>query len=291
MRLKVTPVPLPTPAPDIQAAQSAEAAESIATPVSRYVPPVKGTFRAQEFYSAALDRDMSYFIYLPPRYSTEGRRYPVLFMLHGAAGDKSEWPALGLVDAVDTLIDSKELRPMIVVMPEGEFSYFINHINGGPRWADYIAEDLVRHISSSYRTLPDPEHRAIGGLSMGAFGALSIAFTHTDVFGAVGAHSPSIRTEEDLKSIAGEGEQYAKIDPINLAYDAPGVEDLNIWIDIGDEDPWLERAEELHTALEERGVNHEWNVMPGGHEGEYWTRNLVTYLRYYDRVLSWHDAP
>ena len=247
---------------------------------SQYVGPTQGTFRELRFYSPALDADMHYLIYLPPDYGTAGRRYPVLYMLHGASGDKEERAAYGLIDAADQSIRTGELPPLLVVLPQGDWGYWANHA-AGPRWGDYLAEDLVRHVDASYRTLPEPAHRAIGGLSMGAWGALHQAFTRPDVFGVVGAHSPALRTDDGSLHFLGSGEEFARRDPLALARTARDVHRLRIWIDIGDEDPWLERARLLHQHLEERGVAHEWVVFPGGHEGAYWQEHVLDYLRFY----------
>lgn len=290
-RIGATPVPLPPPPPALQVSRRLPAGEPAA---SEYVGQLHGSFRELQFYSQALDADMSYYIYLPKDYGTAGRRYPVLYMLHGGGGDKEEWPAYGLIDAVDDLINAKEIRPLVVVLPQGDYSYWVNHVDGGERWGDYVARDLVRHIDSSFRTLRNPQNRAIGGLSMGGFGALVQAFTHPNVFQAVAAHSPSLRAEdqlEELKSILGSGAEFARRDPINLAVSAPGLEQLQIWVDMGEEDPWLQRADVLNEILDARGIEHEWNVFAGDHSGEYWQSNLVTYLRFYDRVLNWRYVP
>ena len=117
-------------------------------------------------------------------------------MLHGGSQDRDEWPAYGLVDAMDRLIANREIGPMLLVLPQGDYSYWVNHATDGTRWGDYIAEDLVRHVDATYRTLPDADHRAIGGLSMGGYGALQLGFTYPGVFGAVGAHSPALYPED-----------------------------------------------------------------------------------------------
>lgn len=285
-RAGATPVPLPPPPAELRGPAPLPAGEPRA---SEFVGRLQGAFRDLQFYSAALDREMSYFIYLPPNYATEGRRYPVLYMLHGGSADKDEWPAYGLIDSVDSLIDSKVIRPMIIVLPQGDFSYWMNHVNDGPRWGDYVAFDLVRHIDASFRSLPDPERRAIGGLSMGGHGALQLAFNHPNIFRAVGSHSPSLHEATTLP-IAGEGEEFASRDPVSLAAEAPDIYLLNIWIDIGEDDIWVFRADELHQALEQRGVAHEWSTRQGEHEAEYWQRNLVDYLIFYDKVLNWREG-
>jgi enterochelin esterase-like enzyme len=256
--------------------------------VSEFVGAIHGSLREFEFYSPALDREMPYFIYLPPHYGTEQRRYPVLYMLHGIGGHREEWAYYGLVDTLDLLISSKEIRPLILVLPQGDFGYWVNHVGDGPQWGDYIAENLVRHVDATFRTLPHPEHRAIGGLSNGARAALQLGFTHPDVFHVIGAHSPSLHEEGSLP-IAGTGEEFAQRDPISLVSSAPGIEAMDIWIDVGEDDPWLRRADLLHRRLNARGINHWWSILPGGHEGEYWQQNLVTYLRFYDSVLHWRN--
>ena len=201
---------------------------------ARYVGAIAGEFREIAFYSPALDRDMSYYVYLPPGYGSEGRRYPVLYMLHGGGGSKDEWAAYGLVDDVDRSIESKDIRPLIVVMPQGDLSYWVNWVDGGPRWGDYVARDVRRQVDATFRTLPDASHRAIGGLSMGGAGALQLAFNHPDIFQVVGAHSPSLHLDDGtFAGIYGTGLDFAQREPIDLAATAPGIESLKIWIDAG----------------------------------------------------------
>jgi enterochelin esterase-like enzyme len=252
---------------------------------------LSGTWREVTFYSSALNRDMAYYVYLPPGYASEGRRYPVLYMLHGAGGSKDEWPAYGLVTDVDRSIVSKDINPMIVVLPQGDLGYWVNWADGGTRWGDYVTHDLRRQVDATYRTLPDASHRAIGGLSMGGAGALQLGFNHPDIFGVVGAHSPSLHLDDGtFTAVYGSGSDFMQREPMDLATSAPDIESLKIWIDVGEEDPWLERDEILHDRLVERGIAHNWNVLAGGHDGDYWTQHLPAYLRFYDSVLNGNTA-
>jgi enterochelin esterase-like enzyme len=256
-----------------------------------YVGSIAGTLREVPIYSPSLDRDMSYYVYLPPGYGTEGRRYPVLYMLHGGGASKDEWPAYGLINDVDRSIVSKDIRPLIVVLPQGDLGYWVNWVDDGPRWADYIAEDLRGHVDATFRTLADPSHRAIGGLSMGGAGALQLAFNHPDIFQVVGSHSPSLHVDDGtFAGIYGTGQEFKEREPIDLASTAPGIDSLKIWIDTGEDDPWLERDQVLHDSLLQRGVAHNWSILPGGHEGDYWIENLPAYLRFYDGVLNWESS-
>ncbi len=128
-----------------------------------YVGDIDGTFREVVFHSPALGRDMSYYVYLPPDYSGGARHYPVLYMLHGAGGDKDEWAAYGLVNDVDQLITSGSIQPLIVVMPQGDVGYWVNWANDGPRWGDYVAQDLRCHVdATSGRCRLPPSGRSAG---------------------------------------------------------------------------------------------------------------------------------
>jgi enterochelin esterase-like enzyme len=287
-----TPVPRGGKIPDFPAREpivrrpgTVAGAARTAASVSPYVGPVRGSFRQQYFYSPALDAEMPYFVYLPPDYDAAGRRYPVLFMLHGIAASYEEWLAYGFVDALDRLIYALEVQPMIVVFPQGDYAYWVNHVDGGPRWGDYIAFDLVRHVDSTYRTLTWSERRGVGGVSMGAHGALQLAFNYPWVFGVAGAHSPSLREDDGEIPFLGTGEEWEKRDPISLAATAKGIERLKIWIDLGDEDIYYDRVEQLKESLEERGIEPDWHVQAGRDHG-WWDYYVEDYIRFYDAALN-----
>ena len=144
---------------------------------------LKGTLEEHWFYSSELDRDMPYLIYLPPDYGVAGRRYPVMYMLHGLAGTRDEWLEMGFVEAADHAMRTADVPPMLLVMPQGDFSYWVNHAADGPRWGEYLVRDVVSHVDATYRTLRSPAARGAAGISMGAWGALSNVFAHPDVFG------------------------------------------------------------------------------------------------------------
>ncbi len=268
--------------------------------VSRADVAARGTVLDRTFYSDALGREMPYEVYLPPGYLDElndpqpGRRYPVVVLLHGLGAGYRQWLRLGAVDALER--EAAAGRPMIAVMPEGRNGYWVNHADGGPRWGDYVARDLVAHVDATYRTIPRREARAIGGISMGAHGALQLALTHPDLFGIVGAHSPALRTRDQAPPFLGGwfpgytaspgAEAYAARDPISLvrrgALSPPPI----LWIDIGQQDGWYTRATELHAALLDRGWPHTWQPAPGNHDDAYWSRRMPDYLAFYGATLA-----
>ena len=250
--------------------------------------PIAGTLVEAHFYSSTLAGDMTYRVYLPPDYATSGTNYPVVYMLHGAGGNFTEWSDSFLPDRADEMMLSRDIQPMIVAMPDGGNRTYWANLPDGPRWADYLAYDFVQEIDSHYRTLPVATSRAIGGLSMGGLGALNAALHHPDIFGVVGGHSPSIRVEPDPRvGNSLMGATFYDNDPIWLVQNRRQTgEHLSIWIDVGLDDGWRPNIEAFGSALQVAGIPSTWREFPGTHEDTYWTSHVPDYLRFYSSALS-----
>lgn len=287
-----TPTTVPAVAPAVPAAPPSAARPSpgAAAPTAKpqAVKPSGGYLADGEFFSRTLDRTMPFGIYLPPTYDSDPRRrYPVLYMLHGAGGHYSEWVAYGLPEEAENMVWDGQIQPVIIVMPQGDQSFFANHTAGDEaRWGDYIAYDLVDYIDATYRTIPNRASRAIGGLSMGGFGALHLAFLHPDIYGTVGAHSPALPGFlEGMEDIFATPGSFAEADPIDLL-DAIDPRYLpHIWIDAGEDDAWTPRVRELIAALDAHKVKHEATILPGSHNADYWNARTGDYLRFYTTWL------
>jgi enterochelin esterase-like enzyme len=279
---KLTPAPTlarpqPTPTPTLQIRGTPVAASE----------PLQGILLDDRLDSPIIGDTFTYRIYLPPDYIKAAQQhFPTLYMLHGNGGNYTEWSDSFLPEQIDRLIVARVVQPMIVVMPDdGETTYFANWDNG-PRWGDYITEDVVSTIDKRYRTLPDPASRGIGGLSMGGLGALNLALQHPDVFGVVGGHSPSVRLEPDPALWFLTGDNFWEHNPIWLAQHAPGLESLKIWLDVGSEDVWLPNIEAVHQTFLAEGLHVDWHLYPGPHEAEYWIEHVPDYLRFYSDALA-----
>lgn len=170
-----------------------------------------GTVRGDAFMSPALGVTKHFMVYLPPSYErSPGRRYPVVYYLHGLGGHETDWLAQGGIDVVADSLIAAGMREAIIVMPDGDDGWYSNWVSPLPyetcrdsllreapertcvrrfHYDDYIARDLVSYVDSRYRTQADRAHRGIGGLSMGGFGAFKLAFAYPEVFGAAASHS------------------------------------------------------------------------------------------------------
>jgi enterochelin esterase-like enzyme len=249
--------------------------------------PLQGYLLDEHLWSPIIGQMFAYRVYLPPDYlASTNKRYPVLYMLHGAGGNYTEWSDSFLPEQIDRMIVAGAVQPMIVVMPDdGESTYYANWDNG-PRWGDYIAFDVVSTVDLRYRTLPEPASRAIGGLSMGGLGALNLAFQHPDIFGVVGSHSPSVRLQPDPTLWFLTGDNFWEHDPIWLASHASGLDALKIWLDVGTDDIWLPNIEAVHDAMVAQQLQVDWHEFPGTHEAEYWIDHVPDYLHFYSDALG-----
>ncbi len=218
-----------------------------------------GHIDAQSFWSATLGRTMPYRVYLPPGYADGTRRYATLYLLHGMGGSDREWQDLGIASAADRLIAAGQIAPLIIVMPEGARSYWVDH--------------------------------ASGGVSMGAQGALQLALNYPGEFGAVGAHSLVLRRFDSIPSYFGNAAEFAKRDPMQIVPTrGAGSCTFALWIDIGASDPWTGLAEQFESELTDLGVRHEWHLWAGDHSGSYWSAHLDDYLRFYNASLNTRAA-
>jgi len=238
--------------------------------------------------SRLLSRTLPYQVFLPPGYDDASpHRYPVLYMLHGLGGDYTEWVGYRLFEAAEAMINDHEIPPMLIVLPEGQDSYWMDHADNGPPWGAYVAEEIVGEIDARYRTLADRGHRAIGGNSMGAHGALQLSLNYPEVFGVVGAHSPTFRRHDTMPPYAGDQAYFESHDPVTLVQRRPQTaRRLRLWIDIGDADYWTSTAEAFHQQLAGLDIPHSFTIHAGGHEDAYWTANVTEYLRFYGEAMN-----
>lgn len=207
---------------------AAGADESAATHVLR-LPGQNGRVETIRVESAALEearlpvrpvRDVR--VYLPPSYESEpGRRFPVIYLLHGYGVQPPQWLWLFEREVITDRLFAQGLAEMIIVMPDavtalGGGFYTDSPSHGG--WETFVTRDLVAAIDNRFRTLAVPESRGIAGHSMGGFGALRTAFRHPDIFSAVYALSPCCLGPHESYGMTPElAETLARLDSLEAA--------------------------------------------------------------------------
>lgn len=150
-----------------------------------------GEVLTQQFPSRILGRDYRYMVYLPKGYATAAERFPVLYLLHGAAGDEREWLDNGkLLAAMDSLIDGGEIAPMVVVMPGHPQGWWVDGTRDKGETA--LLNELLPHAESHFRVDAEPGLRLLGGISAGGYGALNLVLKYPERFAAAALLSPAV---------------------------------------------------------------------------------------------------
>jgi enterochelin esterase-like enzyme len=206
-----------------------------------------------------------FLVYLPPCYDEEtSRRYPVLYLLHGQTYTDDQWVRLGAVRVMDSLIQSGEIKPFIIVFPDDRYWNLV----AGPGFGDRLINSIIPYMDKNYRTLADREHRAIGGMSRGAGWSLRLGLTHWDLFGFIGLHSLAVMQKD-----ASKVRNWIALIPPNSRPD--------IFMDIGDKDQELIMARQIESQFNDYDMSHEWHLYSGAHTEDYWSAHVGEYLRWY----------
>ncbi|MBC8162841.1 MAG: hypothetical protein H7Z42_16655 [Roseiflexaceae bacterium] len=291
-----------TPAPRPTADAHPVATGSAVTPQPTTMPATTtsaltlqhGTLQEGQIHSTFMGGDMPYAIYLPPGYAdpaNANRRYPVVYMLHGAPGGYLDWVhAAGADKTADALISVGRIPPMILVMPEGQTNplHDSEWANGTPPAAQaesYLVQEVVPYIDTHYRTIAVADDRAIGGLSTGGFAGVNMTLHHPDIFSIAWSLSGNYLAPQTILK------QNLFTDPASVAYNSPlqyiqQVKDpqrLHFYLAVGKTDTTDNtnvETQQMDQALTAAHVPHLAQYFNGAHSWTFWGLHLVDALEY-----------
>ncbi len=250
-----------------------------------------GAVRAEWYFSKTTGDWRRIYVYTPPGYDRTTGRYPVLYLQHGWGEDETGWSEQGHENFIlDNLIASGRAKPMIIVNENGMTGITFSP-PPAPRpgttpaappprpnpnaikeekytlFDNVMAKDLIPFIDSQFRTIPDREHRALSGLSMGGGQPVRIGLHHPDLFSYLGAFSPALFVTDTAKDYDG-----AFADPTKLN------QQLHLfWIGVGSDDFLLDPVRGSHEALEKAGIKHVWVESSGAHVWTVWRKYLADF--------------
>ena len=222
-------------------------------------------------YSGSMEKHIPATLILPDAYKDTARRFPVVYLLHGAGDSHSKWNE---TTDVSKLSDTYNI---IFVCPDADKTswYFDSPINPQSQYETFIAKECVEYIDKNYRTKSHRTYRALCGNSMGGHGSMFLAIRHPDVFSIAVPLSGGvdIRPYPDkwgIKDRIGSSskvwDEYTVIELTKSLRDG----ELAISIDCGDQDFFLSMNRALHAQLTEAGITHEYVEKTGGHTWAYW---------------------
>lgn len=245
-----------------------------------------GSVTRRWYDSPGLNMDRCVVIYTPPGYENSTEKYPVLYLLHGAGGDEEAWFAHGKATRIlDNLIAQGKVKPMIVVMPNGNViqdaapgegrdgfvkpAFMIPNTMDGIFEANFI--DILKFVESNYRVKINKADRAIAGLSMGGFHSYHISRYYPNTFDYVGLFSAALLPREDAT-----GKVYSKIDETLKQQMDNGYK--LYWIGIGKSDFLYDANKEYRAKLDSMGMKYSYMETDGGHIWRNWRIYLSEYL-------------
>jgi enterochelin esterase-like enzyme len=229
-----------------------------------------GELRVRWYYSRVTASWRRAIVYTPPNYDRgSDTRYPVLYLQHGMGESERGWTEQGRANFIlDNLLADKKAQPMVIVMENG-----MNAAKPGTpptathrqneAFEEVVVNDLIPMIDAAYRTIPDKEHRAIAGLSMGAGQAVQIGLSHTDRFSYIGSFSGiGIRNFDPKTSYGG-------------VFSDPAAFNRNVrvlWFGAGTaEASWATSGKVLVETMNKAGIEAVWFEVPGtSHEWQTW---------------------
>jgi enterochelin esterase-like enzyme len=237
-----------------------------------------GDIRSHYYLAKTTGKIRRCFVYTPPDYDTNfTARYPVLYLLHGMGEDARGWSDQGCAGFIlDNLIAEGKAKPMLVVMDDGGIT---PGAMSGPRkdgrpmfWDKFgpiFIADIIPMIDSTYRTMPDREHRAMAGLSLGGAQTMEITQAHLDEFAYIGVFSAPFSFPQvpgGYGGLLGDPAAFAKqVKVLFISYGAAG-------------DLAARGTQKFHQDLEQAGIKHVYYESPGtAHEWQTWRRSLYQF--------------
>ena len=232
--------------------------------------------------SEAVGRQLGVNVVVPATTRPRGKR-PLLVFLHGRGG--SEETFVGNEAVYERLAKLGRKAPIVAFPDGGDHSYW--HDRRGGDWGRYVMREVIPKVERRFGT--DPHRVAIGGISMGGFGAYDLALLHPRRFCAVGGHSPALwfKAEETAPGAFDGAADFNRNDVVRMVRGNPeAFEGMRVWNDYGDADPFRAYDEGFVRYLRADGTDlsaHSWD---GGHNGAYWSRHWPAYLRFYANSLA-----
>ena len=259
--------------------------------------------------SRILGRSIPYCVILPPGYrQNAARRYPVLYYFHGLGDNEQMFLHSGGFDLIQELWDRRQIGDFIIVTPAGYASFFMDSHDRRFRYDAFFLQEFIPWIESHYRIATRRDSRGIGGISMGGYGALRMAFLHPQMFGSASAQSaalmerlPAVSVSDSLElgrlrllgDVFGSPPDrlfWDRNNPLTVARTAD-LAAMKIYFDCGSQDDYgfEAGAQALHNTLDSRRIPHEFHLYPGGHNWSYFAAHLPDSLRFQSAAFRLSD--
>jgi|TARA_B110000037_G_scaffold216358_1_gene275251 S-formylglutathione hydrolase FrmB len=238
-------------------------------------------------FSKSMNKSIANVVITPKSYTTQKENYAVVYLLHGAGGDHSDW-----IQKVPKIQHYADQYNLVIVCPNGGYNswYFDSPVDEKWKYETYISKELITAIDSRYRTKKNRKSRAITGLSMGGHGAFYLSFSNQNVWGAAGSMSGGVDLRpfpknwslpDRLGDYAENQSNWENNTVINMVYKLKG-DHLKLIFDCGTGDFFFDANKRLHQKLLERNIPHDYIERPGAHNWDYWANAIKSQLLFFN---------
>jgi enterochelin esterase-like enzyme len=247
-----------------------------------------GRFEYVDVDSAAEGTRLRYGVYSPKSWDRR-TPLPVVVLLHGAGDDATSADRRSLVRALDRAIEQGELRPFILVTPEGDFGFWLDWHDGSHRWRSWVLDEVVPQVQRRFATIEGPDGLHLVGVSMGGGGGLQMWLAEPARFGSITVLSAPILDEADTRAFL---QRFVGRDILERAFGPPGVgvgidpyaalqqpadlhgSRLSFGAARHDRRGILASNEAFHRRLDAASIPHDFVVFAGTHSWRAWSRVL-----------------
>ena len=241
--------------------------------------------------SKCMHKKIGTIIILPDADVKASKKYPVVYLLHGAGDNYTGW--LSIEPDIASYAD---LYSIIIVCVDGGSTswYFDSPVDPKYKYETYISKELVKYVDSLYPTIANKSNRAITGLSMGGHGALYLAIRNQRIWGAAGSISGGVdfrpfKNNWDLPKRLGpysthqsHWENNTVTNMLPLLHGSK----MKIIFDCGTEDFFHEGNKKLHEKMLQKNIVHEYSQRPGAHTSDYWRNSLKFHLAFFNKFFK-----
>jgi putative tributyrin esterase len=248
-------------------------------------------FATIDYFSRSLKKASSFNVVFPDDPAIP-RPWGVFYLLHGLSDDHTIWMRRTSIERYVAGLS------VVVVMPDGGRGWYTNALEGDAHEDDLI-KDVVGLVDRTFPVKAERSGRAIGGLSMGGYGAVKFGLKHHEMFGSVHSHSGALDFLRDPDRGRELSPEFLRI----FGKDAKGgPEDLFTIVervdhgrlppmrfDCGTDDFLLDQNRKFHDHLTSLHVAHEYEEFPGTHDWAYWDLHVREAIAFHARNLQWKD--
>lgn len=247
---------------------------------------------------------LPYIAVLPQDYFQTDKQYPVFYLMHGLFGSFENWTTL------TNLVEYAKEYEFIIICPEGKNNWYLDNPNLEDHFFEsYILDEIIPDVERRFRVKSERNSRAIGGLSMGGYGAFKFSFRKPEHFCCTASMSGAFDIPNFLENVdnkwfelhpfianafSGLSETALKNEDIfHLAETFPSenIEDLpKFYFDCGQEDSFISINQNFSKLLNKHKISHQFKEIPGGHDWDYWNKRIKIILKFISDNFQIHNS-